>query len=250
MSEDAVMVERVPDVELGAMVSRLTSHVELNAGRLEQAAITSDRTQQAGDYAGALAGAKSLLTGLVRDISYELRRSPNESVETFRARSRPAISVPRHSRFLVHKLFLSEREKETLQRAVAMTEMPSPDAAVSLPAWSRLARQMVYAVADQLLTRFAAWQAGCSCEAGGPTERIVFQPLGDGPDHERVICRRCHCPRQTAAATESPEAAASSDASPMVVRPTIKVSLIVAGDSDVEVWPNIKATPTGEPRES
>ena len=178
------------------------------------------------------------------------RRSPNESVETFRARSRPASSVPRHSRFLVHKLFLSEREKETLQRAAAMTEMPSPDAAVSLPAWSRLARQMVYAVADQLLTRFAAWQAGCSCEADGPTERVVFQPLGDGQDHERVICRRCRCPRQTVTATESPEAAASSDASPTVVRPTIKVSLIVAGESDVEVWPNIKATPADEPRQS
>ena len=228
MSEDAAIVERVPDVELAGLVSQVAPHTELDASGLESAAIRSDAAQQSGQYVDALAGAQALLAGLVRDISYELRRSPSESVETFRTRSRPAISVRRHSRFLVQKRFLSEREKETLQRAAAMTESPTPDAAVSLAAWSRLARQMVYAVADQLLTRFAAWQVGCSCEAGGPVESVVFQPLGGDPLYERAICRRCRCPRQTVAA--SAQATADDE-------PTVRLTLVVTAGPGIEVTP-------------
>ena len=229
MSEDAAIVERVPsvegiqsteqtpngervpneeqapDVELGALVSRVTPHVELDPPSFEQAAIMSDAARQVGDDAGALVGARALLAGLVRDLAYELRRSPNESVTMFRARSRPLSSVRRHSRFLVHKRFLmNESEAQNVQRAATMTNAPEPDSGANLAAWSRLARQMVYTAADRLLTRYAAWKAGCACEAGGPAELVLFQPLGGGSAHERVICQRCHCPRQTAPLTETP----------------------------------------------
>ena len=196
MSEDAAMVELVPDVELGALVARLTSCPELGPQGLEQAAVMSDAAQQAGDYAGALTGAQGLLDGLVREIAYELRRLPNESVELYRARSRPASCARRHSRFLVHKRFLDESEAQNVQRAVAFAKTLTPESGVSLAAWSRLARQMVYAVADRVIDRYVAWRTGCSCAASVRVELVVFETLGDGSPYERAVCERCRCPRQ------------------------------------------------------
>ena len=234
MSEDAAIVELVPDVELAPLVSRVTPYSELDAQEFEQAATESDAAKEAGDCAGALTGAQALLTGLVRNVARELRRPPGESLQAFRVRPRKTSCVRRNSRFLEQKGFLNAFEAQAVQRAAMTTEMPTPECGVSPAAWSRLGRQMVYGVVDHLLTRYAAWRAGCSCEADESVEMVVFQPLGGGPAYERAVCRRCRCPRQTPPATESPEAAASMLATE---GPVVTVKLLVATGPGVEVTP-------------
>ncbi|MGD8454547.1 MAG: hypothetical protein PVJ57_22260 [Phycisphaerae bacterium] len=236
MTKDA---EPTPNVELVPLVTRVAQHPELDREAFERAAMESDAAQQSGDYAGALAGAQTLLVGLVRDVAYELRRPPGESVTAFRLRKRPEGSVRRHGRFLVHKRLLNDSELQNAQRAAAMADVPGPESGVSVEAWSRLGRRMVLAAVDQLLRRFGAWQAGCRCDDGGPVELVLFQPLDGRPMYERAICRRCRCPRRVTTPGGSVEVVPTSPAVPpvasSVVPPAEAVSpvALAVGPTDV-----------------
>ena len=241
MSEDVAMVELVPDVELGALVARVTPYPELDPGGFEQAVADADTALRAGDYDEAVEDVQALLGKLVRDIAYELRRPPGESLEVFWARRRPEGDVQQHRRFLMHKCFLNEREAQRVERATTITETPGVETGVSPAVWSRLVRQMVYAVAERLITRYATWQAGCSCEAGEAVKLVVLQPPGDGPKYERAICRRCRCPREVVPATE----AAAAEAMPATEGPVVQVKLLVAGGPGVEVTPTVAPASVG-----
>ncbi len=162
-------------------------------------AVDSDTARDRSDYRTAIESAQALLDGLVRGVALELRRPRGEPVEAFRARKLLGGSFQKGCRFLEHKRFLDREEKHNALRAFVTATIPEAESGVNLEAWSRIARQMVIAVAGQVTARYVRWKAGCSCAAAGPTEVVFFQPVGGDPMYERAICRQCRCPREPVA---------------------------------------------------
>ena len=187
--------EDVSDVNLTSVILDLAKHAELDVRKLQGCADDSDSAWERGDYEESINAARALLAGLVKGIALEMRRPGGESVETFRARHRKAGSIHKCCRFLQQKLFFDHDEKNNTKRAHGSASVPADDSGVSIEAWSRIARQMVFATVKQITARFDAWKTGCPCD-DGPVDMILFQPVGGASVYHRSICRDCRCPRE------------------------------------------------------
>ncbi|MCG8405988.1 MAG: hypothetical protein MI923_12400, partial [Phycisphaerales bacterium] len=124
----------------------------------------------------------------------DMRRPGSESVETFRARQRKTGSIYNSCRFLQQKLFFDHDEKNNIKRAHGAASVPADDSGVSIEAWGRIARQVVFTAVKRIAARFDEWKRGCPCD-DGPVEMILFQPVGGVSVYHRSICRDCRCPR-------------------------------------------------------
>jgi hypothetical protein len=203
-----------PEVDLTSLILDLARHVELDVTGLQACAADSDTGRDREDYRTAIEGAQALLDGLVRGVALELRRPRGESVEAFRARGLTGGSFQKGCRFLEHKRFLDKEEKHNALRAFVAANVPGARSGVRLEGWSRIARQMVFAVVQQVTTRYVRWKAGCTCAAADPAEVVFFQPVGGIPMYERAICRQCRCPREPGAGPVEGRTTAAPPAAP------------------------------------
>ena len=209
--------EHTPEVDLTSLILDLARHTELDVSGLQACAADSDTGRDRSDYRSAIEGAQALLDGLVRGVALELRRPRGESVEAFRARELLAGSFQKCCRFLQHKRFLDKEEKHNALLAFVTATIPGAKSGEHLDRWSRIARQMVFAVVGRVTARYVGWKAGCSCPAAGPVERVIFQPVGGAPMYERAICRQCRCPREPATGPAEGGTTAAAPAGPSPV---------------------------------
>ena len=187
--------EDVADVNLTSTILGLAKHTELDVKALQECAAHSDDAWERGDYEEAIDSARALLVGLVKGIALELRRPRDESAETFRARKRAAGSYQKCCRFLQQQRFLDQREKNNAHKSFVTASIPADDGGVSVEAWGRIARQMVFATVKRITSRLDAWKTGCSCE-DTLVDVIGFQPMGGASVYHRSVCRACRCPRE------------------------------------------------------
>ena len=186
---------QVAEVDLTSTILGLAKHTELDVKKLQGCADDSDSAWEREEHEESINAARALLGWLVKGIALDMRRPVGESVEMFRARDRHPGGFHQCCRFLQQKLFFGHEEKNNAKRAFGAASVPAEDSGVSVEAWGRIARRMVFTTVKLITARYDDWKTGCSCERS-PVEVILFQPVGGASVYHRSICRQCRCPRE------------------------------------------------------
>ena len=145
---------------LAALLDDLRLHAELDVRTLAYHLRQSDATAADGYCHAAINEARSFLEALVVSIVHAVERDTEAQGADGNGRSggHTGTAFRTYRRQLVEAGFLDADENTLLQYVYSVASAKGSHHGVTDEAWTRLARRIVFAAAQYLLVRYAAWK--------------------------------------------------------------------------------------------
>ncbi len=149
-----------PCFSLGALLDDLRRHPEFDLETLAYHLRQSDATAADGYWHAAINEARSFLEALVVSIVHAVQRDAAgaDADTALRDRSQNSTAFRTYRRNLLEAGFIDADESDLLQYVYSVASAKGSHHGVADEPWSRLARRVVFATAQYLLQRYAAWK--------------------------------------------------------------------------------------------
>ena len=145
-----------PCFSLAALLGDLRPHDELDLRTLAYHLSQSDATAAEGYWHASINEARSFLEALIVNILHAVRPDPpDKSRNNGSANGMPFRTYRRN---LLEAGFIDADESDLLQYIYSVASAKGSHHGVADEPWSRLARRVVFATAQYLLQRYAAWK--------------------------------------------------------------------------------------------
>jgi hypothetical protein len=169
---------------LGALLDDLRRHPEFDLETLAYHLRQSDATAADGYWHAAINEARSFLEALVVSIVHAVQRDAAgpDADSALRDRSQNGTAFRTYRRNLLEAGFIDADESDLLQYVYSVASAKGSHHGVADEPWSRLARRVVFATAQYLLERYAAW-------------KHKGRPVPTSPERRSTPARRRWLPR-------------------------------------------------------